>query len=648
MEINKKKELSIMRNYIVTDFAKWKSINEAESPGRTKQTAGMGQRVVGIPIDASSFKIKIVRDLDVLDANGKLTANGFASIINWIKQQPKWLPYYPALGDLAKNILVYSVSKDNERKQVIVFAIQPKPQGVPAEVQFVHKDEVGTLVSDPSKASLLAKSAADAQNKPEAKDSGATGGAAGGAAGAVKVPTPLTFDQLKMLSSGQPLFSAIDNAYLSMVKMPEFSNLQLMPKLKGELKAGKLGDAAVSLVKGIVAGFKLVDKYGDPVDNVNQQVADKLALFSAKATPQNSSKSYFLGLGARSIFEQTTVLGNDPAKGTGGAAGGDAGGSSTGTLPAGFDLAAFTAAIGGSSTESLGDIKLPEGGFKKGSVAKGDAEFKKFQQLVIDKFAKKLAGNALYKKFAGFGADGDYGQTTEKMVAALKGALGTSEKDGKVVTSELITKINTNKIDEAVYLGLNSRLVEQFDMGAFEETAKTYTPAGGGGKKKEKEKSEEKDEEKDQKKMTPLQAIDAKFVKVTREVSNYVATKDNFSAFSSTFDDDEQKAWDDLLRGKFSKWADQIKKDIVPAVEKIKTSNPDEYANYEKTLDELGRLLKGEKHYFIGTPVKLKTWTYKDKMLNPNALKLNKYYEFYLYLSSGVKKIAILADVMPG
>ena len=132
METNKKKELSIMRNYIVTDFAKWKSINEAESPGRTKQTAGMGQRVVGIPIDASSFKIKIIRDLDVLDANGKLTANGFASIINWIKQQPKWLPYYPALGDLAKNILVYSVSKDNERKQVIVFAIQPKPQGVPA------------------------------------------------------------------------------------------------------------------------------------------------------------------------------------------------------------------------------------------------------------------------------------------------------------------------------------------------------------------------------------------------------------------------------------------------------------------------------------------------------------------------------------
>lgn len=628
-----------MRNYIVTDFAKWKSINEAESPGRTKQTAGMGQRVVGIPIDASSFKIKIVRDLDVLDTNGKLTANGFASIISWIKQQPKWLPYYPALGDLAKNILVYSVSKDNERKQVIVFAVQPKPQGVPAEVQFVHKDEVGTLVSDPSKASLLAKSAADAQNKPEAKDPGTTGGAAG----AVKVPTPLTFDQLKMLSSGQPLFSAIDSAYLSMVKMPEFANLPLMPKLKGELKAGKLGDASVSLVKGIIAGFKLVDKYGDPVENVNQQVADKLALFSAKATPQNSSKSYFLGLGANQIYEQ--IL-NKPTESTPGT---DSPASSGGALPAGFDLAAFTAALGGSSTESLGDIKLPEGGFKKGSVAKGDAEFKKFQQLVIDKFAKKLAGNSLYKKFAGFGADGDYGQTTEKMVAALKGALGASEKDGKVVTAELITKINTNKIDEAVYLGLNSRLVEQFDMGAFEETATTYTPAGGGGKKKEKEKAEEKTEDSSKKKMTPLQAIDEKFVKVTKEIGGYVANASNFSAFTSRLGDDEQKAWDDLLRGKFSKWADQIKKDIVPAVEKIKTSNPDEYADYEKTLDELGRLLKGEKHYFIGTPVKLKTWTYKDKMLNPHSLKLDKdNYEFYLYLSSGVKKISMITNVMPG
>lgn len=610
-----------MRNYIVTDFARWKSINEAESPGRTKQTAGMGQKVVGIPIDASSFKIKILRDLDVLDANGKLTANGFSSIISWIKQQPKWLPYYPALGDLAKNILVYSVSKDNERKQVIVFAIQPKPQGVPAEVQFVHKDEVSTLVSDPSKASILAKSATDAQNKPETKDL-ASGG---GATGAVKVPTPLTFDQLKMLTSGQPLFSAIDNAYLSMVKMPEFANLPLMPKLKGELKAGKLGDSAVALIKGIIAGFKLVDKYGDPVENVNQQVADKLALFSAKATPQNSSKSYFLGLDAKAIVEQILNEPTNPASGNDA----DNPASTGGSLPAGFDLAAFTAALGGSSTESLGDIKLPEGGFKKGSVAKGDAEFKKFQQLVIDKFAKKLAGNALYKKFAGFGADGDYGPTTEKMVAALKGALGTSEKDGKVVTSELITKINTNKIDEAVYLGLNSRLVEQFDMGAFEETAKAYTPTPAGKKKEEGEKKEEKKSGGDSQKASDLLKSASETIKA------YYSDSGNFIEFKDKglfgMNDDEDAAVAEIFgasyNDKSSWWYRNIRlKYTMPAneiIKKLEEEDPNKIQLGKELKKVIGLYGILKKKTYGGTSNDSHVWSHVDLEGNKTTFKVD-------------------------
>lgn len=537
-----------MRNYIVNDFAKWKSINEAESPGRTKQTAGMGQRVVGIPIDPTSFKIKIVRDLDVLDPNGKLTPTGFNSIISWIKQQPKWLPYYPALGDLAKNILVYSVSKDTESKQVIVFVIQPKPQGVPAEVQFVHKDEVATLGA--GKASVLDAAIKKAETKPEPKETVVTG--------SVKVPTPLTFDQLKMLTQGQPLFGAIDSAYLNMVKMPEFANLPIMPKLKAELKAGKLGDSAVSLIKGIIAGFNLLDKYGDPVENVNQQVADKLSLFSGKVTAQNTSRSYFLGLNSKSIFEQidTPNLGG------------------TNSLPAGFNLDAFVAALSGSGTESLGDIKLPEGGFKKGSVAKGDAEFKKFQQLVINKFAKKLANNELYKKFAKFGADGAYGPTTEKMVAALKGALGASEKDGKVVTAELITKINTNKIDEAMYLGLNLRLVEQFDMGAFEETAKTYKPSQPKGKGKEESAPKKEGVKGDAKKASDL------LKGASEAIKKYYSDSDNFEEFKGWNDDEDaavSEIFGDSYDDKSSWWYRNVRlKYTMPAHELIKALKEDD------------------------------------------------------------------------
>ena len=617
-----------MRNYIVTDFAKWKSINEAESPGRTKQTAGMGQRVVGIPIDPTSFKIKIVRDLDVLDPNGKLTPAGFNSIISWIKQQPKWLPYYPALGDLSKNILIYSVNKDNERKQVIVFAIQPKPQGAPAEVQFVHKDEVATLGA--GKATVLDAAIRNAENKPEPKpdpkDPDVT-------SGSVKVPTPLTFDQLKMLTQGQPLFGAIDSAYLNMVKMPEFANLPIMPKLKAELKAGKLGDSAVSLVKGIIAGFNLLDKYGDPVDTVNQQVADKLSLFSGKVAAQNASRSYFLGLGAKSIFEQTVLDKEKDTPNPGGAGnpGGspNPGGAGTGSLPAGFNLDAFVTALGGTSTESLGDIKLPEGGFKKGSVAKGDAEFKKFQQLVINKFAKKLANNALYKKFAKFGADGDYGQTTEKMVAALKGALGASEKDGKVVTSELITKINTNKIDEAIYLGLNSRLVEQFDMGEFEETEKVYTPVKPKGKEKEKADPKKEEVKGDAKKASEL------LKGASEAIKKYYSESSNFEEFKNKgligMNDDEDAAvaeiFGDSYDDKSSWWYRNIRLNYTtPAYKLIKALKEDD-PNKIQLQKELKKVigLYGilKKKTYGGTTNDSHIWSHVDLDGNKTTFKVD-------------------------
>lgn len=607
-----------MRNYIVNDFAKWKSINEAESPGRTKQTAGMGQRVVGIPIDPTSFKIKIVRDLDVLDPNGKLTPTGFNSIISWIKQQPKWLPYYPALGDLAKNILVYSVSKDTERKQVIVFAIQPKPQGVPAEVQFVHKDEVATLGA--GKASVLDAAIKKAETKPEPKETVVTG--------SVKVPTPLTFDQLKMLTQGQPLFGAIDSAYLNMVKMPEFANLPIMPKLKAELKAGKLGDSAVSLVKGIIAGFNLLDKYGDPVENVNQQVADKLSLFSGKVTAQNASRSYFLGLGAKSIFEQTVLDKETDASnpsGTGNPGGSpNPGGASTGSLPAGFSLDAFVAALSGSGTESLGDIKLPEGGFKKGSVAKGDAEFKKFQQLVINKFAKKLANNELYKKFAKFGADGDYGPTTEKMVAALKGALGASEKDGKVVTAELITKINTNKIDEAMYLGLNSRLVEQFDMGAFEETAKTYKPSKPSGKGKDEAAPKKEEVKGDAKKASEL------LKGASEAIKNYYSDSSNFEEFKGWNDDEDAavaEIFGDSYDDKSSWWYRNVRlKYTMKAYELIKALKDDDLNKIQlekelKKVTGLYGILK--KKTYGGSASDEHVWSHVDLDGNKTTFKVD-------------------------
>lgn len=583
-----------MANYLITNYAKWQKLSEAQSPGKTKQTAGMGQRVVGIPVNQQSFKIKLIGDLDVIDNTGKLTIPGWNGLLNWIKQQPKWLPYYPGLGDLKTNFVIYSVNKDTDRKQLITFTIMPRTSApdLPEATQIVRKEDLATVISDAAKTKeLTAASTTAANTQVDTKTPAAQ-------TSQIKLASPLTFEQLKSVSSNQPVFTAFKNAYLNMWKKPEFANLAVMPKLKSEIKTGKLGDAAVLLAKGVIAGFKLVDEYEDPIEVVDQQVVDKLALFAPQTTAQNSSRKYFLGLGATAVYEQSIVSTQDEPEASDTPANQD---KTTTGQPAGFDLDAFISAVeqgAASSEQALGDIKLPEGGLKKGSVAKGDSELKKFQQLVIDKFAKKLAGNELYKKFAKFGADGAYGPTTEKMVAALKAALGCSDKDGKTITSDLITKINTNKIDEGVYLGLNSRLVEQFDMGAFEKTSKTYTAAPA---KKATSKTKDTKKEKDDTK-TPsggAQKASDLLKSASEAIKAYYSDSGNFEEFKDKglfgMNDDEDAAvaeiFGDSYNDKSSWWYREIRKEYTTPAWKIISSLKDDDDNKQLLTRELKKVI---------------------------------------------------------
>jgi hypothetical protein len=577
-----------MANYLITNYAKWQKLSEAQSPGKTKQTAGMGQRVVGIPVNQQSFKIKLIGDLDVIDNTGKLTIPGWSGLLNWIKQQPKWLPYYPGLGDLKTNFVIYSINKDTNRKQLITFTIMPRTSapGLPEATQIVKKEDLATVISDAAKAKELTAASTTAVNTqvdtktPAAQTS------------QIKLARSLTFEQLKGVSSNQPVFTAFKNAYLNMWKKPEFADLAVMSKLKDELRKETLGDAAVLLAKGVIAGFNLVDEYEDLIDKVDQQVVDKLALFAPQTTAQNSSRKYFLGLGATAVYEQSIVSTQDAHSASDTPATQD---KTTG-LPTGFDLDAFIVAVeqgATSSEQALGDIKLPEGGFKKGSVAKGDSELKKFQQLVIDKFAKKLAGNTLYKKFAKFGADGSYGPTTEKMVAALKSALGCSDKDGKTITAELITKINTNKIDEGVYLGLNSRLVEQFDMGAYEETSKTYTAAPA---KKATSKTKDTKKEKDDTKAPSGNAKKASDLlkKASETIQAYYKNSSNFEEFKGTWNDDEEAAVKEIFGKNYDdtdSWFYRvIRLNYLKPADKLIKSVPDEDPNSSLLNKELKKI----------------------------------------------------------
>ena len=473
--------------YIISNFSKWKSINEAESPGKTKQTAGVGQRVVGIPVDEKSFKIKIIRDLDVIDdATKKIKLDAWNSILQWIKAQPKWLPYYPGLNDLKTNFIIYVVNTDNDRKQLLTFTIEPRTSapGLPETVQIVGKDELATLIKDVAKANLLSqeatKAAATKVDTTVAQPAQAT------QTKALVLAKPLSFDEVKMITSDKPLFAIVDNTYLKLMKMPEIASLAFFPKVKSELKIGKLGDNSVLLIKGIIAAYNIKDKYGDTVDVVNQDVVNKMTALVTPTTPaKNESNSYFIGIDGKSIVEQdTNVLSFAGTTQT----------QKVEIVPTGFNTEAFIKATGGAETSTTGDIKLPEGGIKQGAVAKGDAELKKVQNLLITKLEPVLKTDPIFIKFKGYGADGDYGTTTSTLVKMAKAGFDLKDQDGSTITAELINKLLTDKITES-YLGLDYRIYEKFNVEAAvavsKQPAKTADTAKTDAAKKEAEKTTE-------------------------------------------------------------------------------------------------------------------------------------------------------------
>ena len=58
-------------SHIIQHFGDWKKVNEDNTPGRERQRGDNNNKVVAIPVDKSTLKLKIVNDADVIDGNGK-------------------------------------------------------------------------------------------------------------------------------------------------------------------------------------------------------------------------------------------------------------------------------------------------------------------------------------------------------------------------------------------------------------------------------------------------------------------------------------------------------------------------------------------------------------------------------------------------
>lgn len=466
----------------IVDFSTWKKIYEKAD---YKVKLSGGEKIKLFKIDQSSFKVKIVSQVDIVGADGKISPQNWNMLKSQYLMDTRITAAYPALKDLKNNIVIYSVDRGSggaDRVELFTFTVAPRTSapGVDPALEYIKKEDIGAVVTDPKKATVLTQSAQAAESKPVEQKEVAPAKTEPAVkpkfepGDTIKLKKPLSFDTIKTYSEESPIFSLVDSAYFKLKKNPRIAALPFMASLKSELKSGQLGDSAVLLFKGIIAGYNLKDKYDDPLENVSQEVIDKLQQMTAIS--ERASSKFLV---SRRLFEKEIELADSSETPS------SKGGSTSG--PSGFNIDAFIKAVGGeaksSSQAATSGIKLPDGGLVKGKVPAKDPTLAEVQRLIIKVGKPLLAGDPVFDKFVRYGGDGNYGPTTTTVIKRLEQGLKDSLKltgDGTVITQELVDLISGGlKLTES-YLDLSGMLYEQvkFDLKASGFNP-TQTSSGG-------------------------------------------------------------------------------------------------------------------------------------------------------------------------
>lgn len=449
-------------SHIIQNFGDWKKVYENDVPGRERERGDQNNKVVAIPVDKTTLKLKIVNDADVINAQGQLTVSGFDAILNWIKGQREIINYYSALNDLTNNVVIYSVQKDTARKQLVIFKIysktelraqDPSAKGIDPRVRFIGQSELGSALSGKvlNVAGNLSPVTLDQVSGNKSGQPGPTP--------TVKADFNLPVKASSIVgSSDARLIKFITTAYNKVKKDPAVTNQPVLAKVKEEVKVGTLGANSALFVKALNAGFGIMDaQFGEETEvDVTQALYDKIM-----AIPE--SKSFYLGLDAQRIVEaESTVI-------------------------KGFDIDLFLAALKTAQVDT-GGIKVPQGGFKEGM--QNDPELKKFQDVLKKKLARNLANHATYQKFAKAGAkgfQGNYGPLTKDLVYLLKAIAENPpypNRDGSTIEPEFVNLVMAIKESTgSSYLGLDGRtfIYEDFNFGQANVVAPSPGSGGGGG-----------------------------------------------------------------------------------------------------------------------------------------------------------------------
>lgn len=445
-------------SHIIQKFGDWKKVNENDLPGRERERGDKNNKIVAIPVDKSTLKLKIVNDADIIDGNGRVTIDGFDALLAWIQSQGEIISYYSALKDLTNNVVVYEVGKDNDRKQVVIFKIynknalkmqDPSQPGINSQVRFVSSKELSQALGG----AILNTKAISNIVSGQTKGSGGASGVAG-----FKLPYPIA----AMMDSTDPkVIGFVITAYNKINKEPRAKMAPIMAKVRAEAGAMKLGPASQLFIKALNAGFAIEDdKFGGEIeaDDITQILVDKITY-----TPAVESRGFYLDLSATQIVESES------------------------DVIRGFDVDVFLASAKNvPGVTATGDIKVSEEGFKYG--IKGDTEFAKFQQLMLTNLpiyqGGALKAKAPIAAFLKTKADGIYGDKTKNMISYLKIGLSDPkypDNDAATIKPDFVNRMMREfKLvkESRTYLGLDgvTVIMEGFDTGAADAAT-----GGGGG-----------------------------------------------------------------------------------------------------------------------------------------------------------------------
>ena len=114
-----------------------------------RDQSGKKHKVIWRAQDTNNFIVKLVNDYNWLDSKGNLTTDGQSALLQFLNEENSFVNQYGKLDGsfFSKNVIVYSVKRDNDRRQKIQFSIVDRAS-LNAKIEAAAQDGQQMLTLD--------------------------------------------------------------------------------------------------------------------------------------------------------------------------------------------------------------------------------------------------------------------------------------------------------------------------------------------------------------------------------------------------------------------------------------------------------------------------------------------------------------------